>query len=585
MGIFTKYDVFLWKIKRIISFLMKHLLTFILSVLLLTACGNREHVQFEKLQQIDSIAEINADSAVAMIKAINRDTLLGNDNKYYFDLLEIRTNDKAYIAHTSDSAILSVINYFENHDFNNLLPVAYYYGGRVYSDLGDAPQALEYFHKALDCPNINSHTMAVAYAQIASLYHEQKVYDLAIPAYKKAIKLNKDNNNYISLLYNKHSLGEILFVQNQNDSALVLFNEIIKQAKEIGYTKLIASTKQSLAELYLFEKDYKKASDLLNSIKNDLPKEDSTTIANTFAHLYYRLNNLDSTIFYCNKLIKSKNLNVKRNGYAILANFYINNKDIKKATPYIIESQLISDSIQNLETPNEIIQQSSIYNYQIRERENNKLKQKTQENEIKIILLSISIFMALIIAYALRMKNKAQKERINRILNEHYQSQNLISNAENRISELEALLETETDKSQRLINELEIQKESLQLYTQQAKLREEATNAIETSDVATRFRKALDENTNPTKEDWEQLDNYINLQFPGFKSVLYKLVKLSEIEYQVSLLIKCKFSPNEIAKLIIISKSGLSNIRKRLFVKAFKTDGSASDWDKFIASL
>ncbi len=564
---------------------MKHLITFILSVLLFSACGNRERVQFGKLQQIDSLAESQPDSAVAMIKTINRDTLLGNDNKYYFDLLEIRTNDKAYIAHTFDSAILSVINYFENHDFNNLLPVAYYYGGRVYSDLGDAPQALEYFHKALDCPNINSHTMAVAYAQIASLYHEQKVYDLAIPAYKKAIKLNKDNNNYISLLYNKHSLGEILFVQNQNDSALVLFNEIIKQAKEIGYTKLIASTKQSLAELYLFEKDYKKASDLLNSIKNDLPKEDSTTIANTFAHLYYRLNNLDSTIFYCNKLIKSKNLNVKRNGYAILANFYINNKDIKKATPYIIESQLISDSIQNLETPNEIIQQSSIYNYQIRERENNKLKQKTQENEIKIILLSISIFMALIIAYALRMKNKAQKERINRILNEHYQSQNLISNAENRISELEALLETETDKSQRLINELEMQKESLQLYTQQAKLREDATNAIETAEIVARFRKTLSNDSNPFDNDWEQLDKYINQQFPGFKNVLYKLAKLSEIEYQVCLLLKAQFTPTEITKLVNLSKSGLGNARKRLFVKAFKTDGTASDWDKFIISL
>ena len=87
MGIFTKYDVFLWKIKRIISFLMKHLLTFILSVLLLTACGNREHMQFEKLQQIDSLAESQPDSAVAMIKTINRDTILGNDNKYYFDHL------------------------------------------------------------------------------------------------------------------------------------------------------------------------------------------------------------------------------------------------------------------------------------------------------------------------------------------------------------------------------------------------------------------------------------------------------------------------------------------------------------------
>ncbi len=568
---------------------MKHLLPFILSVLLLTACGNRERVQFEKLQFIDTLAESQPDSAVAMIKTINRDTLLGNDNKYYFDLLEIRANDKAYIAHTSDSTILSVINYFENHEFNNLLPVAYYYGGRVYFDLGDAPQALEYFHKAIDCPNISSHTMAVAYSQMAGIYNRQNIYDLAIPAYKKAIELSKKNNNIIGVIYNSKGLGNIYFKENNNDSALIIYNNTIKLAEEVKFNKIISSIKLNIAELYLFQRNFAEAINVLNSIQTTLSKEDSITITNTYAHFYYRLNNADSTIFYCNRLLKSKSLNAQLNGYNILANLHMHNNQTKDAYDAIVMSTRLSDSIRKINTPYEIRQLSSIYNYQVRERENNKLKQEAQENEIKLILLSISIFIivvvALIFAYALRMKNKAQKERINRILNEHYQSQNLISNAENRISELEALLETETDKSQRLINELEIQKESLQLYTQQAKLREEATNAIETSDVATRFRKALDENANPTKEDWEQLDNYINLQFPGFKSVLYKLVKLSEIEYQVSLLIKCKFSPNEIGRLVNLSKSGMSNIRKRLFVKAFKTDGSASDWDKFILSL
>lgn len=41
---------------------MKHLLTIILSILLLTACGESGRVQFEKLTQIDSIAELNADT-------------------------------------------------------------------------------------------------------------------------------------------------------------------------------------------------------------------------------------------------------------------------------------------------------------------------------------------------------------------------------------------------------------------------------------------------------------------------------------------------------------------------------------------
>ena len=423
---------------------MKQLVIIILSIILLSACGNREHVQFEKLQHIDSIAEINADSAVAMIKIINRDTLLGNDNKYYFDLLEIRTNDKAYIAHTSDSAILSVINYFENNDFNNLLPVAYYYGGRVYSDLGDAPQALEYFHKALDCENINTHIEAVTYSQMAEIYSNQKVFDLAISAYKKAIKLNKDNNNYINLLYNKHSLGVILFVQNQNDSALVLFNEVIKKAKEIGYTKLIASTKQSLAELYLFEKDYKKASDLLNSIKNDLPKEDSTSIANTFAHFNYRLNNIDSTIFYCNKLIKSKHLHSQLNGYNILANLHMHNNRINEAYDAMIMSTKLSDSIRKLQTPQEIRQLSSIYNYQIRERENNKLKQKAQKHSLYlyITISGICILVLLLFIFHQQSRQKIHKK------------QQLIDNYAETILELRDSINSNASSHSVIINEL-----------------------------------------------------------------------------------------------------------------------------------
>ena len=124
----------------------------------------------------------------------------------------------------------------------------------------------------------------------------------------------------------------------------------------------------------------------------------------------------------------------------------------------------------------------------------------------------------------------------------------------------------------------------MQLYAQQAKLREVATNAIETSDIANQFRKALDGNTNPTKEDWKQLDDYINLQFPGFKSVLYNLAKLSDIEYQVCLLLKSKFSPTEIANITNRSRHTMSPLRSRLYYKLFKKRGSTHDFDKFINS-
>ena len=95
----------------------------------------------------------------------------------------------------------------------------------------------------------------------------------------------------------------------------------------------------------------------------------------------------------------------------------------------------------------------------------------------------------------------------------------------------------------------------------------------------------MDKNNNPTKEDWNKLDNYINLKFPGFKTVLYNLTKLSEIEYQVCMLLKSKFTPHEIASIINRSRFTMSSIRTRLYYKMFKEKGSTSEFDKFINSI
>ncbi|MBQ2045648.1 MAG: tetratricopeptide repeat protein [Muribaculaceae bacterium] len=581
---------------------MRDIVIVILSILLLSACGNREQVQFEKLQLIDSIAEVNADSAVTMIKTINRDTLSGDNNKYYYDLLKIRTNDKAYIAHTSDSAILSIINYFENNDFNNLLPVAYYYGGRVYSDLGDAPQALEYFHKALDCENINPLTQAVTYSQIAGIYNRQNIYELAIPAYKKAIELNSKNNNHVNALYNIHNLSGIYSKQGLKDSALVLYNQIIRQAEELGHTKLIYSTKLNIAELYLFKSDYKQALKISNSLKCVLPKEDSTKIANTFAHLYYRLNNTDSTIFFCNKLIKSKNLNAQLNGYNILANLYINQNNLTKATPFIIESQLLSDSIRKLNTPYEIRQLSSIYNYQIRERENNKLKQEAHENEIKIISLCCSIVFLLIITlfiiYITRKRKRIIKlklQNVEMLLKQSNEfSENTIAENKEKISLLECQIESISSENTSLIQELEQQKKLLELNNEKANIfkiqKDSAIIAFNNDtfiiDLHNRLKNYPEGKNVISEKEWNIVSEKTSTLFPTFINTIRELpFKLSLYEFRVSILIKTKFTPKEIARLTNHSESSVSLTRARLYKKLTNDNGRASDWDNFINGI
>ena len=121
----------------------------LLLVPMLLGCGPRRYPA--TLRMADSLCLVSPDSAISLL-ARYADSLSDAPQavRMYHRLLQIKARDKAYVRHTSDSAILSVLHYYINGGDRRLLPEAYYYAGRVYSDLGDAPQALDYFEKALE---------------------------------------------------------------------------------------------------------------------------------------------------------------------------------------------------------------------------------------------------------------------------------------------------------------------------------------------------------------------------------------------------------------------------------------------------
>ena len=87
------------------------------------------------------------------------------------------------------------------------------------------------------------------------------------------------------------------------------------------------------------------------------------------------------------------------------------------------------------------------------------------------------------------------------------------------------------------------------------------------------------------EEDWQGIENQLKKVYPGFGSQLRGLHAMSELEYQVCLLIKLRIAPSDIATVLARDVSTISTVRSRLFKKVFDKKGGAREWDEFVLSI
>ena len=85
----------------------------------------------------------------------------------------------------------SLVSYFDRHGSANDRMMAHYVQGRVYHDMGEAPQALECYQKAAEQADTTSndcdfYTLSSVYSQLATVFYRQLLLSNEIDARKKA---------------------------------------------------------------------------------------------------------------------------------------------------------------------------------------------------------------------------------------------------------------------------------------------------------------------------------------------------------------------------------------------------------------
>lgn len=108
---------------------------------------------------------------------------------------------------------------------------------------------------------------------------------------------------------------------------------------------------------------------------------------------------------------------------------------------------------------------------------------------------------------------------------------------------------------------------------------------LQESDIRKVINNRLQEKTPLKQNDWEIIETELNSLFTDFSSRVSALLKMSEQEFHICLLIKADVKTNDIAVLTSRTKQAISNAKSRMYQKAFKVKGTADEWDKVIFNL
>jgi regulator of replication initiation timing len=214
------------------------------------------------------------------------------------------------------------------------------------------------------------------------------------------------------------------------------------------------------------------------------------------------------------------------------------------------------------------------------------------EREWFLFIIGVVVYAVLFVVTVQNSRRKmlAMHEKI-RTMQEAQQAQSIqrISQNEAKIRELETLLQKLGNENSLLRLELEEKKATLDYNNKVAMIenekRQHAETVIFASDIYRRLQDCLNSGRSLTHQDWTELGELVNSVYTGFTEKLYSLYRMSEQDYHVSLLIKVRIQPKDIALLTAHSKESVASTRSRLYSKVFGKKGSSKEWDDFVLTI
>ena len=560
------------------------------------------------ITKAEQLLNTKPDSALAVLDDIRESKEdWPRSQQMRYELVYAQAQNKAYVNFTTDSIVLSLVDYYGRHGNANEQMMANYMAGCAYRDLEDALSALKYLNLAVDAVDENDedcdlHTLMRVYSQMGGLYQRVAAFENERISDMYAERLAWQIGDTLSALRLMWAQACCLYDSRNQSQAIMILDSIDMFTRKNGMKEQTKILYPMRIDYHLDIKDVKGADSLLREyeykmgIRPDSPDEEIYDIAH-----FYRKGRYDLLIQSPNSAIQmfQRYLHLIENRsfyngiqhslrevcYQGLTEAYSLQHQPDSVIKYANLYCQWNDSSTRAKSSEHLLRYQSLYNYTKIQDQALKAEQKASRLRVTMILLVVIGIAIAIIVWSIYQK-RLKKERQKQIeTNKRYQS--LLHEIEKSAEELQLV---KTD-SERFLKEKESEIQSLQIalsmYQGNVQNVEQWNNerTILQCDLVHHLHSLSAQGKVATQDELDGLLAIAQNVFPKFYQTIIDDTKgLSNREIITCILIRFKFIPSEIAVLTNNSYQQITNLKSTINKKLFDKKG-AKTLDSNLMSL
>ncbi len=507
----------------------------------------------KRLVLADTLMWTNPDSSLAILSAINRDSLLGEENLAYYALLLTQVQFRMDFDIPSDSLINFAVDHYRNSHNREHLTRALLYKGAYYEVHDNPVEAIKWYKQAEDnadasdyrnLAQINMRMGALYFSNYASNNLDLNKFQLAAHYYEKL-------GDKRMLMTSLHYCGNVLRISDVN-AAKKCYDKALSTARELKDTANIYSINVNYALMYIKDSLYSQAKKyILEAYRLNNRFEENNNYY-MLSLIYANQKDLDSAKYFISLPDISQNTAYDSlMMYKALREIALCENDLSQYRKFDKQYYRISDSLEHNETKYKLHDSEQEFDKSTKSEASISLgKKKT----IIFLLIGLLLLISLVFLLLYLKKKKDSKRLIEEIRKEHISKYNsLREDIEKHDDDFSRLMQSQIDVFEEIMASGYNPNKNPSDYKITHKIK-----AIDDSNI----------------DFWNGLRSYVNHRYDGLLDKIKKdYSTLTDSDINFIGLICCDFSDAAIAVCLGLRNSSSVRSRRRKIRDKMKIDG------------